>query len=66
MREIIAPDGQMCVSRQRKLLGYIVQTPDDEDSDWELLTEDDALALKREWHPSVEPPIPTTNTPPIQ
>lgn len=66
MKEIIAPDGQMCVSRQRKLLGYIIQTPDDEVSDWELLTEDDALALKREWHSSVEPPIPTTNTPPIQ
>ena len=56
----------MCVSRQRKLLGYIVQTPDDEDSDWELLPESEALALEQEWHPSTEPPIPTTNTPQIQ
>ena len=66
MREIIAPDGQMCVSRQRKLLGYIVQTPDDEASDWEILPESEAFALEQEWHPSTEPPIPTTNTPQIQ
>lgn len=63
MKEIIAPDGQMCVSRQRKLLGYIVQTPDDEDSDWELLTEDDALALKQEWHQTPEPPMTDPSAP---
>ena len=66
MQEIIAPAGQVCVHRRLRQVAYIVQSPDDEVSDWELLTEDDALALKREWHSSVEPPIPTTNTPPIQ
>jgi hypothetical protein len=66
MQEIIAPNGQMCVHRQRHQVGYIIQAPDDEVSDWELLPESDALALEREWHPSTEPPIPTTNTPPIQ
>lgn len=66
MKEIIAPDGQMCVHRRLQQVAYIVQSPDDEDSDWELLPQDEALALEREWHPSTEPPIPTTNTPPIQ
>ena len=66
MQEIIAPEGQMYVHRQRNQIGYIVQAPDDEVSDWELLPQDEALALEQEWHPISEPPIPTTNTPQIQ
>ena len=56
----------MYVHRQRNQIGYIVQAPDDEVSDWELLPQDEALALEQEWHPISEPPIPTTNTPPTQ
>lgn len=66
MQEIIAPDGQMCVHRRLQQVAYIVQSPDDEDSGWELLPEGEALALEQEWHPISEPPIPTTNTPPTQ
>ena len=66
MQEIIAPNGQMCVHRRLQQVAYIVQSPDNEDSDWELLPQDEALALEREWHSSVEPPIPTTNTSQIQ
>lgn len=66
MQEIIAPAGQMYVHRQRNQIGYIVQSPDDEGSEWELLPESEALALEQEWYPSTEPPIPTTNTPKIQ
>lgn len=56
----------MYVHRQRNQIGYIIQAPDDEASDWEILPESEALALEQEWHPSTEPPIPTTNTPQIQ
>ena len=62
MQEIIAPSGQMYVHRQRHQVGYIIQAPDIEASDWELLPEDDALALEQEWHPSQEPPM-TDNQP---
>lgn len=55
MQEIIAPEGQMYVHRQRNQIGYIVQAPDDEVSDWELLPQDEALALEQEWYPSQEP-----------
>ena len=62
MQEIIAPSGQMYVHRQRHQVGYIIQSPDDEVSDWELLPEGDALALEQEWYPSQEPPM-TDNQP---
>ena len=61
MKEIIAPDGQMCVHSRLQQVAYIIQSPDDEDSDWELLPQDEALALKQEWYPSSEPPASPTN-----
>jgi hypothetical protein len=57
MQEIIAPDGQMCVHRRLQQVAYIVQSPDDEVSDWELLPQDEALALGREWNTSQDPPM---------
>ncbi|WP_298525290.1 hypothetical protein [uncultured Porphyromonas sp.] len=62
MKEIIAPDGQMCVHRRLQQVAYIIQAPDIEASDWELLPEDDALSLEQEWHPSQDPPM-TDNQP---
>ena len=63
MQEIIAPNGQMCVHRRLQQVAYIVQSPDDEDSDWELLPEGDALALKREWHQTPKPPMTDPSVP---
>lgn len=65
MTEIIAPEGQLCVNRKLRQVGYIVQMPDEETVHWELLPEADALALDQVWHPaSTDPLVPPSSTPP--
>lgn len=57
----------MYVHRQHHQLGNIIQAPDDEVADWELLPQDEALALEQEWYPSEEPPAsPTNDNPSVQ
>ena len=57
MKEIIAPDRQMCVHRRLQQVAYIVQSPDDEDSGWELLPEDEARKLQEHWRPKTDPSV---------
>ena len=48
---IKAPKGKMVVSRVRKTIGRIVQTPKADAHLYEIMDEAEAYALDREWHP---------------
>ena len=54
MIELIADEGYMYVNRQGKILGVILQIAKGEEDSWELLPEEDALALERKWYPPLE------------
>jgi len=53
MRELVAPEGKMCVFRKRKMVAYALMLPDEADDTPELLDEAEALKLDREWNPSL-------------
>lgn len=46
---IKAPNGQMVVSRERRSVGYLVRCPKDEAHLYELMPEEEALALEAQW-----------------
>ena len=56
MLEIIAPEGQMCVNRNMRQAGYVIQTPDDEASGWEFIPEEEGKTLLKEWYPEMLAP----------
>ena len=62
MIELIADDGYMYVNRKIKILGVTLQIAKGEEGNWELLTEEEALALERKWYPPLEDLDPATET----
>ena len=46
---IKAPKGQMVVSRERRSVGYLVRCPKQDAHLYELMPEDEALALEKQW-----------------
>lgn len=46
---IKAPKGQMVVSRERRSVGYLVRCPKQDAHLYELMPEDEALALEAQW-----------------
>ena len=48
---IKAPKGKMVVSRVRKTIGRLVQTPKEDAHLYEIMDEAEAYALDREWNP---------------
>lgn len=46
---IKAPKGQMVVSRERRSVGYLVRCPKQDAHLYELMPEEDALALEAQW-----------------
>nr|DAS92079.1 MAG TPA: hypothetical protein [Caudoviricetes sp.] len=46
---IKAPKGQMVVSRERRTVGYLVRCPKNDAHLYELMPEDEALALEAQW-----------------
>ena len=46
---IEAPEGQMVVSRERTSVGYIVRCPKQYEHLYELMPEEEALALEDQW-----------------
>ena len=62
MIELIADEGYMYVNRKIKILGVILQIAKGEEDNWELLTEEEALALERKWYPVLEDLAPATET----
>lgn len=46
---IKAPNGQMVVSRERRSVGYLVRCPKQDAHLYELMPEDEALALEKQW-----------------
>lgn len=62
MIELIAVGGYMYVNRKIKILGAILQIAKGEEDNWELLTEEEALALERKWYPALEDLDPATET----
>lgn len=54
MIELIADEGYMYVNRKIKILGVILQIAKGEEGNWELLPEEEALALERKWYPPLE------------
>lgn len=46
---IEAPEGQMVVSRERTSVGYIVRCPKEYEHLYELMSEEEALALEEQW-----------------
>lgn len=61
MIELIADEGYMYVNRQIKILGAMLQIAKGEEDNWELLPEEDALALERKWYPHLEDLEPATD-----
>lgn len=66
---IKAPEGKMVVSRARKTIGRLVRTPKEDAHLYEIMDEDEAYALDREWHPEFyglppKEPDPKPETPP--
>ena len=49
MIELIADEGYMYVNRQIKIVGVILQIAKGEEDSWELLPEDEALAIEAQW-----------------
>ena len=54
MIELIADEGYMYVNRQIKILGAMLQIAKGEEDNWDLLPEEEALALERKWYPPLE------------
>lgn len=46
---IKAPKGQMVVSRERRSVGYLVRCPKQDSHLYELMPEDEARALEKQW-----------------
>ena len=46
---IKAPKGQMVVSRERRSVGYLVRCPKQDAHLYELMPEEEALALEAKW-----------------
>lgn len=46
---IKAPKGQMVVSRERRSVGYLVRCPKQDAHLYELMPEEEALALEAQW-----------------
>lgn len=46
---IKAPKGQMVVSRERRTVGYLVRCPKNDAHLYELMPEEEALALEAQW-----------------
>ena len=46
---IKAPNGQMVVSRERRSVGYLVRCPKKDAHLYELMPEEEALALEAQW-----------------
>lgn len=46
---IKAPNGQMVVSRERRSVGYLVRCPKQDAHLYELMPEEEALALEAQW-----------------
>ena len=46
---IKAPKGQMVVSRKRRSVGYLVRCPKGDEHLYELMPEEEALALEKQW-----------------
>lgn len=46
---IKAPKGQMVVSRERRSVGYLVRCPNQDAHLYELMPEEEALALEAQW-----------------
>lgn len=62
MIELRADEGYMYVNRKIKSLGVILQIAKGEEDSWELLPEEEALALERKWYPPLEDLDPATET----
>lgn len=62
MIELIADEGYMYVNRKIKILGVTLQIAKGEEDNWELLPEEEALALERKWYPTLEDLAPATET----
>ena len=62
MIELIADEGYMYVNRKIKILGVTLQIAKGEEDNWELLPEEEALALERKWYPPLEDLVPATET----
>ena len=60
MIELIADEGYMYVNRKIKILGVTLQIAKGEEDNWELLPEEEALALERKWYPPLEDPATET------
>ena len=54
MIELIADEGYMYVNSKIKILGVTLQIAKGEEDNWELLPEEEALALERRWYPPLE------------
>lgn len=61
MIELIADEGYMYVNRKIKVLGVTLQIAKGEEDNWELLPEEEALALERKWYPPLEDLAPATD-----
>lgn len=46
---IKAPKGQMVVSREMRIVGYLVRCPKENEHLFELMPEEEALALEAQW-----------------
>ena len=46
---IKAPKGQMVVSREKRSVGYLVRCPKQDEQLYELIPEEEALALEAQW-----------------
>lgn len=46
---IKAPKGQMVVSRERRIVGYLVRCPKQDAHLYELMPEEEARALEAQW-----------------
>ena len=46
---IKAPKGQMVVSREMRIVGYLVRCPKENEHLFELMPEEEALALEGQW-----------------
>ena len=54
MIELIADEGYMYVNSKIKILGVTLRIAKGEEDNWELLPEEEALALERRWYPPLE------------
>lgn len=61
MIELIADEGYMYVNSKIKILGVTLQIAKGEEDSWELLPEEEALALERKWYPPLEDLSPATD-----